>query len=124
MNGASVLADCWQRIAELGARPEARQIRPLFAADPDRARRFSATVDDLTLDFSKTSIDSPTLAAAAEFGIRPDRVFGFRDWVGGRYSLWSPIGLSIALAAGWEAFQGMLDGGRAMDLHFQSADFA
>jgi glucose-6-phosphate isomerase len=312
MNGASVLADCWQRIAELGARPEARQIRPLFAADPDRARRFSATVDDLTLDFSKTSIDSPTLvallelahaagldgfrqrlfageavnptegraamhmalrapadagmravlpegvdeasrlaaaerermrrftaavhdgtlrgatgerfatvvnigiggsdlgprlacealtlahgavmrarflssvdgngvaalvreadpartlvlvasktfttletienahavrawlagrlgeaavgqhfvalstnlAAAAEFGIRPDRVFGFRDWVGGRYSLWSPIGLSIALAAGWEAFQGMLDGGRAMDLHFLAADFA
>jgi glucose-6-phosphate isomerase len=51
-------------------------------------------------------------------------VFGFRDWVGGRYSLWSSVGLSIALAAGWDAFQSMLDGGRAMDEHFLSAPFA
>jgi glucose-6-phosphate isomerase len=67
---------------------------------------------------------STNLKAVAEFGIRPEHVFGFRDWVGGRYSLWSSVGLSIALAAGWEAFQGMLDGARAMDLHFQSAPFA
>ncbi len=55
------------------------------------------------------------------FGISADRMFGFRDWVGGRYSLWSAIGLSIALAAGWSNFQAMLDGGRAMDEHFLSA---
>jgi glucose-6-phosphate isomerase len=56
-----------------------------------------------------------------KFGISKERMFGFRDWVGGRYSLWSAIGLSIALAAGWENFQAMLDGGRAMDEHFVSA---
>ncbi len=62
--------------------------------------------------------------AVASFGIADDRVFGFRDWVGGRYSLWSPVGLSIALAAGWEAFQGMLDGAATMDRHFRDADLA
>ena len=67
---------------------------------------------------------STNLKAVAAFGIAPERVFGFRDWVGGRYSLWSSVGLSIALAAGWDAFQAMLDGGRAMDLHFRDADFA
>ena len=67
---------------------------------------------------------STNLPAVAAFGIAPERVFGFRDWVGGRYSLWSPVGLSIALAAGWDSFQAMLDGGRAMDLHFRDAAFA
>jgi glucose-6-phosphate isomerase len=59
--------------------------------------------------------------AAAAFGIPESRVFGFRDWVGGRYSLWSAVGLSIALAAGWEAFQALLDGAWAMDCHFREA---
>ena len=67
---------------------------------------------------------STNLKAVAAFGIAPGQVFGFRDWVGGRYSLWSPVGLSIALAAGWDTFQALLDGGRAMDLHFRDADFA
>jgi len=67
---------------------------------------------------------STNLKAVAAFGIAPAFVFGFRDWVGGRFSLWSPVGLSIALAAGWEAFQAMLDGGWAMDRHFRDADFA
>ncbi len=67
---------------------------------------------------------STNLAAVGAFGIRPEHVFGFRDWVGGRYSVWSPIGLPVALAAGWEAFQAMLDGGRAMDEHFLRAPFA
>jgi glucose-6-phosphate isomerase len=62
---------------------------------------------------------STNLKAVAAFGIRPEHVFGFRDWVGGRYSLWSPIGLSIPLAAGWEAFQALLDGAWAMDRHFR-----
>ena len=59
--------------------------------------------------------------AAAAFGIPAAHVFGFRDWVGGRYSLWSAVGLSIALAAGWEAFAALLDGAWAMDTHFRTA---
>ncbi|MCX7376028.1 MAG: glucose-6-phosphate isomerase [Alphaproteobacteria bacterium] len=58
-------------------------------------------------------------AAAAAFGIAAERVFGFRDWVGGRYSLWSAVGLSIALAGGWDTFQALLDGAWAMDCHFR-----
>ena len=67
---------------------------------------------------------STNLDAVATFGIRPEHVFGFRDWVGGRFSLWSPVGLSIALAAGFPAFQSMLDGAATMDAHFRSAPFA
>ncbi|MDO9712937.1 glucose-6-phosphate isomerase [Paracraurococcus lichenis] len=67
---------------------------------------------------------STNLAATAEFGIAPDRVFPFRDWVGGRFSLWSAIGLSIALAIGWEGFERLLAGARAMDAHFLSAPLA
>jgi len=312
MNSETPLQAAWTRIADLAARPESRHIRPLFADDPERARRFSASFEDLTLDFSKTSIDGETLVAlldlvhaadlegfrarlfagevvnptegraamhmalrspadagmkaalpggideasriaaeerahmqafvaqvhdgtlrgatgetfdtvlnigiggsdlgprmvtdaltlargakmqarflanvdghafqalaremdpartlvlvasktfttletmtnaraarawiagalgeaavgahfgalstnakaVAAFGIAPERMFGFRDWVGGRYSVWSSIGLSVALAAGWEQFQALLDGARAMDLHFQQTPFA
>jgi glucose-6-phosphate isomerase len=312
MTSASPIEAAWARIADLAARPESRHIRPLFADDPNRARRFSASFEDLTLDFSKTSIDGETLVAlldlahaadldsfrkrlfagevvnptegraamhmalrspadagmkaalpgeiddasklaAAErermrafvgmvhdgtlrgatgqpfttvlnigiggsdlgprmvsealtlahgakmraeflsnvdghafkalkqemdpartlvlvasktfttletmtnahaardwiagalgeaavgahfgalstnakavsaFGIDTNRMFGFWDWVGGRYSVWSSIGLSVALSAGWDAFQAMLDGGHAMDLHFQTTPFA
>ena len=59
--------------------------------------------------------------AVAAFGITPEQTFGFRDWVGGRYSLWSSVGLVIALAAGWDKFQAMLDGAWAMDCHFRDA---
>jgi glucose-6-phosphate isomerase len=62
---------------------------------------------------------STNLKATAAFGIAADRVFGFKDWVGGRYSLWSPIGLSIALAVGWDGFQALLDGAWSMDQHFR-----
>ncbi|WP_203072706.1 glucose-6-phosphate isomerase [Falsiroseomonas ponticola] len=64
---------------------------------------------------------STNLAATAAFGIAPDRVFGFRDWVGGRFSLWSAVGLSVALACGMPAFEGLLAGARAMDGHFLAA---
>jgi glucose-6-phosphate isomerase len=64
---------------------------------------------------------STNLAATAAFGIAPERVFGFRDWVGGRFSLWSAIGLSLALALGWDSFARLLAGARAMDQHFQAA---
>lgn len=58
----------------------------------------------------------------AAYGIDPARVFGFEDWVGGRYSMWGPIGLSLMIAIGADAFRAFLRGGRAMDLHFRSAD--
>jgi glucose-6-phosphate isomerase len=64
---------------------------------------------------------STNLTATSAFGIPPERVFGFRDWVGGRFSLWSAIGLSIALACGWDAFAELLRGARAMDEHALSA---
>lgn len=64
---------------------------------------------------------STNLAATAAFGIAPARVFGFRDWVGGRFSMWSAIGLSLALALGWEGFAALLAGARKMDEHFLAA---
>lgn len=59
--------------------------------------------------------------AAAEFGLASERIFEFWDWVGGRYSIWSTIGLPIALGLGWKAFKELLGGARAMDEHFQAA---
>lgn len=76
----------------------------------DPARHFAA----LSSAVDKTSA----------FGIDPSRVFGFEDWVGGRYSLWGPIGLGIMLAVGPDDFQEMLRGAREMDTHFQEADLA
>ncbi len=57
----------------------------------------------------------------AEFGIVEDRTFGFWDWVGGRYSLWSAIGLPLAIAIGFDNFVQLLDGAHAMDEHFRNA---
>lgn len=57
----------------------------------------------------------------SEFGIDPHNVFKFEDWVGGRYSVWSPIGLSVMLAIGPEKFQEFLDGAHAADNHFVGA---
>ncbi len=57
----------------------------------------------------------------AEFGIAEDRRFGFGDWVGGRYSLWSVIGLPIAIAIGPDNFDALLAGARTMDEHFEEA---
>jgi glucose-6-phosphate isomerase len=59
--------------------------------------------------------------AVAAFGIDPANMFVFWDWVGGRYSLWSSIGLPIALAVGFERFEELLDGAFAMDEHFRTA---
>ncbi len=56
--------------------------------------------------------------AVAEFGIDTDNMFEFWDWVGGRYSLWSAIGLSIALSIGYDNFEQLLSGAHAMDKHF------
>ena len=59
--------------------------------------------------------------AARAFGVEPELIFPFSDWVGGRYSVWSAVGLSCAIGLGWDAFQAFLDGGAAMDEHFLSA---
>ena len=67
---------------------------------------------------------STNLEATAEFGIAPSRVFGFWDWVGGRYSIWSAIGLSVALSVGAQNFRRFLAGARAMDQHFRAAPLA
>ena len=64
---------------------------------------------------------SSNVEAAAGFGIDEDRVFGFRDWVGGRYSLWSAVGLPVAIAIGGARFRELLAGAAAMDRHFREA---
>lgn len=64
---------------------------------------------------------STNLEACAAFGIDASRVFGFWDWVGGRYSLWGAIGLPIAIAVGAERFEALLGGAAAMDRHFLTA---
>ena len=58
------------------------------------------------------------------FGIDPRNMFGFWDWVGGRYSLWSAVGLSLALFVGMDAFVDLLTGAQAMDDHFRTAPYA
>jgi len=67
---------------------------------------------------------STALDKTAAFGIPADRVFGFADWVGGRYSMWGPIGPPIMLAVGPQRFGEFLDGGYAMDRHFREAPLA
>jgi glucose-6-phosphate isomerase len=85
----------------------ARSARQWFTANggTDVARHFAALTTNVT--------------AAAEFGIQ--RTFGFWDWVGGRYSLWSAIGLPVAIAVGAAGFRDLLAGAHAMDTHFRTA---
>jgi glucose-6-phosphate isomerase len=64
---------------------------------------------------------STALDKVASFGIPENRVFGFWDWVGGRYSLWSAIGLPIMISVGPQNFRRFLDGAYAMDTHFRDA---
>jgi glucose-6-phosphate isomerase len=67
---------------------------------------------------------STNLEATHDFGIPPQNVFAFWDWVGGRFSLWSAVGLPLALAIGFQNFQRLLAGARDMDKHFSSAPLA
>ena len=64
---------------------------------------------------------STALDKVAAFGIAEDRIFGFWDWVGGRYSIWSAIGLPLMIAIGPDAFADFLEGAHAMDRHFVEA---
>ena len=76
------------------------------------------TVADPAAQFAALSTAADKTAA---FGIPPSRVFGFEDWVGGRYSMWGPIGLALMIAVGPEAFRAFLAGGQWMDRHFRAA---
>ncbi len=64
---------------------------------------------------------STKLDLVAKFGIKPDRVFGFWDWVGGRYSIWSSIGLALTILIGPKHFEEFLRGGHEVDKHFREA---
>ena len=75
----------------------------------------------VTLPAAQFAALSSALGKTAQWGIDADRVFGFEDWVGGRYSIWGPIGLSLMIAIGPDAFDSFLAGGLAMDRHFQTA---
>lgn len=66
---------------------------------------------------------SSNVKAAVDFGMAQENVFPMADWVGGRYSLWSAIGLPISLAIGYEHFESLLKGAYEMDCHFQDAPF-
>jgi len=91
----------------------ARSAREAFlgsgATDRDIAKHFVAV---------STNTD-----AVSEFGIDTDNMFRFWDWVGGRYSLWSSIGLSIRLSVGNDNYAALLDGAHQMDRHFAEADY-
>ncbi|MGO4151991.1 glucose-6-phosphate isomerase [Cupriavidus sp. YAF13] len=78
-------------------------------------------LDQLASHFAAVSTN---VEAVRAFGIDPAHMFEFWDWIGGRFSLWSSVGLSIALAVGFDAFEDLLIGGRAMDAHFSSAPLA
>jgi len=82
-------------------------VRQAGASDEQLARHFLAITTNLE--------------AAADFGIPADNCLPIWDWVGGRYSVWSAVGLSSAIALGWDAFENFLAGGEAMDRHFADA---
>ena len=99
------------------------------------ASKTFTTIETMTnaqtaMDWMKASVKDPgaqfaALSSAtdktAAWGIDGARVFGFEDWVGGRYSMWGPIGLSLMIAIGPDNFREVLRGGAAMDAHFRSA---
>ena len=80
----------------------------------------SAKQEDVAKHFVAVSTN---LKKVTEFGINPENVFPMWDWVGGRFSLWSAVGLSISLAVGYENFNEILEGANEMDNHFKTEDF-
>jgi glucose-6-phosphate isomerase len=80
----------------------------------------SASQEDVAKHFVAVSTN---IQKVTEFGINPDNVFPMWDWVGGRFSLWSAVGLSISLAVGFDNFNDLLSGANEMDEHFKTADF-
>jgi len=90
-------------------------------ANAARARRWLEAGPDAPADAARHfAAVTANVAAATAFGVPADRVFPVWDWVGGRYSVWSAVGLPVALACGMEAFEELLEGARAMDAHFHT----
>lgn len=79
-----------------------------------------ATQEDIAKHFAAVSTNTEKIA---QFGIADVNVFPMWDWVGGRFSLWSAVGLSIALAVGFENFDALLSGAHTMDEHFKTTEF-
>jgi glucose-6-phosphate isomerase len=79
-----------------------------------------AKQEDVAKHFAAVSTNTEKIA---EFGIASENVFPMWDWVGGRFSLWSAVGLSIALAVGYDNFNDLLSGANEMDEHFKTTDF-
>jgi glucose-6-phosphate isomerase len=79
------------------------------------------TQEDIAKHFAAVSTNTEKIA---EFGISSEHVFPMWDWVGGRFSLWSAVGLSISLAVGFESFDEMLQGANEMDVHFKETEFS
>ena len=92
-------------------------------ADSARAWFLERTGDAAAIGRHFVAV-STNLEAAAAFGIPEANVYPMWDWVGGRYSVWSPVGLPIALAIGRQGFLEFLAGGHAMDVHFRRTPFA
>jgi glucose-6-phosphate isomerase len=91
-------------------------------ADAARAWLLQSLPEDaIASNFAAVSVNDPALDA---FGIAPDARFHIWDWVGGRYSLWSAVGLAAAMTTGGEVFRELLAGAAAMDRHFQTEPFA
>ena len=80
----------------------------------------SASQDDVAKHFVAVSTN---IQKVTEFGINPDNVFPMWDWVGGRFSLWSAVGLSVSLAVGFDNFDKLLKGANEMDEHFKNESF-
>jgi glucose-6-phosphate isomerase len=82
---------------------------------------FLQTAKDQTYIAKHFVALSTNTKAVSDFGIDTANMFAFWDWVGGRYSLWSAIGLSIAISVGMDNFEALLTGGHEMDVHFRTA---
>lgn len=80
----------------------------------------SATQQDVAKHFVAVSTN---VQRVTDFGIHPDNIFPMWDWVGGRFSLWSAVGLSISLAVGYDHFDALLKGAHQMDNHFKNTPF-
>ena len=80
----------------------------------------SATQEDVAKHFVAVSTN---IQKVTEFGINPENIFPMWDWVGGRFSLWSAVGLSISLAVGFDHFDQLLQGAHEMDKHFKNESF-
>ncbi|MGH8789616.1 MAG: glucose-6-phosphate isomerase [Cupriavidus necator] len=102
---------CSKTFTTLETMANARSARAWFVAN-------GVAEGDLAKHFVAVSTNTD---AVREFGIDPANMFEFWDWIGGRFSLWSSVGLSITLAVGFNAFADLLAGARAMDEHFRTA---